>query len=51
MGKSKTQANPNGVRKVEASTRKELSPRSIRNKKRYLENCDDADLAKAQITR
>jgi len=48
-GKSKSLANPNGMRRIVNS--KALAPRSIRRKgkKRFLDTCTERQLEKAQV--
>jgi hypothetical protein len=51
MGKSKSQSYPNGLRKVEKTTGKELAPRSLRHRHRYENDCSDAELQRAKVKR
>lgn len=47
-GKSKSETNPNGVRRKVNG--KELAPRSLRKTKKYLSECSENELKKAGIT-
>ena len=51
MGKSMSQANSNGKRRIEAATGKKLAPTSLRKKHRYLDDCTDEELTTARIVR
>ena len=46
-GKSKSHENPFGIRRKENG--QDLSPRSIRNQKKWLKDCTDSELEKAGI--
>jgi len=48
-GKSKSELNPNGVRREVGG--KELAPKSLRSKKKYLSECTESELEKAKITK
>ena len=51
MGKSKSATNPNGKRRVEGLTGKKLAPKALRKKRRYLDDCTDAELASVGVVR
>jgi len=50
-GKGKTQANPNGMRRVESTTGKLLAPKSLRDRRKYESECKDEELKRAQVKR
>ena len=52
-GKSKSQSHPNGFRRTTHTDegKKALAPRSMRPKRRFMDDCTDKDLESAGISR